>query len=68
MTNNDKEYGMENLLYKDEVLDVLSETRNVAQFVSFAPNLKQRFSRVLGFKANLFTGKVDAGLLIEKKS
>ena len=43
---------MENLLYKDEVLDVLSETRNVAQFVSFAPNLKQRFSRVLGFKAN----------------
>jgi len=34
------------LLFKDEVLDVLSASANVAQFVSFGPDLRQRFSRV----------------------
>ncbi|MFQ5789022.1 MAG: hypothetical protein ACE5JI_00955 [Acidobacteriota bacterium] len=41
-------------LYKDEVLDHLAWTANVAQFVSFAPGprLEQRFCRVLGYEPN----------------
>ena len=38
--------------FKDAVLDLLSERANVAQFVSFGPDLAQRFSRVRGFDAN----------------
>ncbi len=34
------------LLVKDAVLDRLSEKANVAQFVSFGPDLSQRYSRV----------------------
>jgi hypothetical protein len=33
---------------KDEVLDDLAARFNVAQFVSFSPNLEQRFCRILG--------------------
>jgi hypothetical protein len=40
------------LLYKDAVLDRLSERANVAQFVSFAPDLAQRHARVRGYEAN----------------
>ena len=41
------------LLYKDEVLDRLARTANVAQFVSFAPStLEPRFSRIAGRPAN----------------
>jgi hypothetical protein len=39
---------------KDQILDHLAETANVAQFVSFGPDpeLPQRFSRVHGYSAN----------------
>jgi hypothetical protein len=40
------------LHFKDEVLDQLAQTANVAQFVSFDPSLNQRFSRVRDFTAN----------------
>ncbi|MDD2466187.1 MAG: hypothetical protein PHI97_19485 [Desulfobulbus sp.] len=39
-------------MYKDEILNKLADDANVAQFVSFAPNGSQRFSRVFGFDAN----------------
>ncbi|MGD8290757.1 MAG: hypothetical protein PVF37_03565 [Desulfobacterales bacterium] len=41
-------------LYKDEVLDHLAYTANVAQFVSFAPGPQpgQRFSRIIGYEPN----------------
>jgi hypothetical protein len=42
----------ENGHYKDARLDELANHGNVAQFVSFAPNLQQRFSRVAGFQPN----------------
>jgi hypothetical protein len=37
---------------KDEHLDQLSWTANIAQFVSFGPDLNQRFSRALGLSPN----------------
>jgi hypothetical protein len=37
---------------KDAILDWLSERANVAQFVSFGPDLAQRYCRVRGFDAN----------------
>jgi len=38
---------------KDEVLDYISASFNVAQFASFAPNdLKPRYSRIFGFNPN----------------
>ena len=40
------------LLFKDAVLDKLARRANVAQFVSFSPQLEQRFARLFGFKAN----------------
>ena len=41
-------------LYKDEVLDHLAYTSNVAQFVSFGPGAspEQRYSRIRGFLPN----------------
>ena len=38
--------------HKDEILDRLAERANVAQFVSFSPELTQRYSRVSGLPAN----------------
>jgi hypothetical protein len=38
--------------FKDEALDRLASYGNVAQFVSFSPELEQRFSRVAGYWAN----------------
>jgi hypothetical protein len=38
--------------FKDARLDQLTKFGNVAQFVSFGPDLKQRFSRVSGFEPN----------------
>lgn len=38
--------------YKDAILDRLATRANVAQFVSFDPNLEQRYSRILGYEAN----------------
>jgi hypothetical protein len=40
------------LHFKDEILDRLANTSNVAQFVSYSPELTQRFSRVVGFDPN----------------
>lgn len=38
--------------FKDSILDRLAEQENVAQFVSFSPNLQQRYSRIAGKPAN----------------
>jgi len=38
--------------FKDARLDQLSTLGNVAQFVSFGPDLQQRFSRITGFEPN----------------
>ncbi len=38
--------------FKDRILDNLARNWNVAQFVSFGPNLSQRYSRIFGHKAN----------------
>lgn len=40
---------MTELRFKDESVAFLAKSCNVAQFVSFDPNLKQRFSAVAGF-------------------
>ena len=53
---------MVDLLYKDEVLDYMSRTRNVAQFISYAPNLSQRYSRVIGFTDNYTFKSVTQGV------
>jgi len=53
----------ERKLYKDEVLDHLACTANVAQFVSFAaaPKVEQRYCRVLGYAPNYrFSSMKDA--------
>ena len=41
-----------NLHEKDRVLDKLAERYNVAQFVSFSPDLQQRFARIQGHEPN----------------
>ena len=41
------------LLFKDEVLDDLAKDTNVAQFISYGPDLKQRYSRIYGMKPNI---------------
>jgi hypothetical protein len=38
--------------FKDAILDMLAETGNVAQFVSFSPSLEQRYSRIAGLERN----------------
>jgi hypothetical protein len=38
--------------FKDSILDALADRANVAQFVSFSPELEQRYARVRGFEAN----------------
>jgi len=40
------------VLFKDQVLDHLARTANVAQFVSFAPDHEQRYCRIRGFPPN----------------
>jgi hypothetical protein len=40
------------LLFKDEILGSIAETANVAQFVSFSPDLEQRLSRVWHYEPN----------------
>jgi hypothetical protein len=55
-------------LFKDDVLDRLAVVGNVAQFVSFAPQLKQRYARIHDFRANhLFANPQEAiAALLEK--
>jgi hypothetical protein len=52
----------ERRLYKDEVLDHLAQTANVAQFISFAPgDLRQRYCRVHGYSPNhIFSTPLEA--------
>src|SRR5687767_11044320 len=38
--------------FKDSILDALAERANVAQFVSFSPQLEQRYARIYGYEAN----------------
>ena len=38
--------------YKDKILDRLAREVNVAQFVSYAPDLEQRFARIRGSSAD----------------
>jgi hypothetical protein len=52
--------GSSRELYKDEVLDHLARTANVAQFVSFSPApLKQRYTRIRGIAPNHDFGSVE---------
>ncbi|MBI3463551.1 MAG: hypothetical protein HY000_10910 [Planctomycetes bacterium] len=44
--------GAEPGLHKDRVLDAVAAYGNVAQFVSFGPDLSVRFSRIRGFDSN----------------
>jgi hypothetical protein len=46
------EPGAGALHFKDEILDRLGEVANVAQFVSFSPQVQQRYARVHGFAPN----------------
>lgn len=41
------------LLFKDEVLNDLASDTNVAQFISYGPDLKQRYSRLFSMKPNI---------------
>jgi hypothetical protein len=58
------------VLYKDEVLDHLAHTANVAQFVSFGPgnDLRQRYCRIRGYPENhQFNNAAEAiGALLER--
>src|SRR5579864_6204527 len=45
--------------FKDARLDELAKQGNVAQFVSFGPDLRQRFSRVCGFAPNHFFSSIE---------
>src|SRR5215218_1372575 len=40
------------MLFKDAVLDRLSDSANVAQFVSFDAHVEQRYARIRGFAPN----------------
>lgn len=39
-------------VFKDAILEDIAKTANVAQFVSFSPELNQRFSRIWGYVPN----------------
>lgn len=47
---------------KDKILNELAERGNVAQFVSFGPDLSQRFSRVRGYEPNHRFESVEAAV------
>lgn len=38
--------------FKDAILDALAQRANIAQFVSFSPQLEQRYARVYGYEPN----------------
>src|ERR1043165_3910229 len=50
------------LHFKDAILDRLSLEANVAQFVSFAPDLGQRYSRVRGHEPNSRFGSAEEAI------
>ena len=49
-------------MYKDAVLNSLSERANVAQFVSFSPDTDQRFARVWGYPPNHDFGGLEQAI------
>ena len=49
-------------LFKDAVLDSVSELANVAQFISFDPHSKQRYARIRGFAPNHRFESVQKGI------
>ena len=57
------------LLFKDEVLNQLADSVNIAQFVSYGPDLKQRYSRLFELEPNhQFESILDAVWMLFKKS
>src|SRR5438552_1778855 len=50
------------MLYKDIALDQLAEVANVAQFVSFGPDLRQRYARVRGHPPNFRFPSLEAAV------
>jgi hypothetical protein len=48
--------------YKDQVLDSLAAYANVAQFVSFSPNLEIRYARIKGFEPNHRFGSAEEAI------
>lgn len=48
--------------YKDEILDALSARANVAQFVSFDPQLRQRFAWIRGHEPNASFPSLEAAV------
>ncbi len=53
---------LKNFTYKDQVLDNLAHVANVAQFISFDPELNQRFSCIHGFEHNYMFSNPEAGI------
>ena len=49
-------------MYKDAILDQLAQRANVAQFVSFDPNLQQRYARVFGRDPNYSFGSIKEAI------
>lgn len=52
----------EKLILKDSVLNQLAEAANIAQFVSFGPDLKQRHARIRGYEVDHSFGSIDAAV------
>jgi hypothetical protein len=48
--------------HKDEVLDRLAHRANIAQFVSFGPDLRQRFAWIHGYTSNESFASVEAAV------
>jgi hypothetical protein len=51
-----------NSLYKDAVLNELGNMANVAQFISFGPNLEQRYARLRGHSVNFKFGQIEIAI------
>jgi len=54
---------MLNFLYKDQILDYLAVNANVAQFVSFSPDLQQRYMRIFGYTENMKFKSMEDSIL-----
>ncbi len=68
MTQAERPSAASRQLYKDAILDQTAGTGNVAQFVSFDPDMHCRFSRVRGFNDNHVFSSVEeaAAHLLER--
>lgn len=68
VSNNISDFTIEikrSLELKDEVLDYISASFNVAQFASFAPiDLKPRYSRIYGFNPNEHCATIEETLQV----